>query len=151
MFAMAMVGDVILIVKLSVHCISPKSHDVVMILTIETELCYNLRFVQRNGRSMGDPWSVRQIGVYHKYYGIMRRSVWILVSASVTPQQIEEAARRAGVGDNDQMLSTALVFHAILLETTLQDWREYLDCLHTQLSLLVRMLEPFPLTIINTL
>jgi hypothetical protein len=104
------------------------------------ELCYNMRFVQRNGRSIGDPWSVRQIGVYHKYDGTMQRSVWILIGASKRPQSIVEDSRRGGLLESEYSLSAALFLHAILLATTEDDWRTYLEDLGAELNLLVSIM-----------
>jgi hypothetical protein len=106
-------------------------------LTGTTELCYNLRFVQHNGRTEGDPWSLRQIGVYQKYEGTTRRSVWIFISASDVPQQAIEAVRQSNAFDLEPRLSGIVAFHAALLETAALEWHTYLESLNAQIELLV--------------
>ena len=106
------------------------------------ELCYNIRFFQRNGRTTGDPWSLRQVGVYQKHNGPRRCSVWIFISVGDTPQKALETAKKPGVFDFGQSPINSSMFHGILLKTTAHEWQDYLQSLNAQLDLLVRITQP---------
>ena len=111
-------------------------------MTVVAELCYNLRFVQHNGRTLGDPWSLRQIGVYQKYDRTNGRSVWIFISASDVPHQAVDAVRQSSTFNDERRLSTVVMVHAALFETATFEWRTYLESLDAQIELLVWLPEP---------
>ena len=43
------------------------------------EFCYNIRFMELNGRNRGSRWSLRQSGIYQKSYSGTLGSTWILL------------------------------------------------------------------------
>ncbi|KAL4879759.1 hypothetical protein BJY04DRAFT_219846 [Aspergillus karnatakaensis] len=44
------------------------------------EFCYNIQHVERHGRKLKDPWSLRQTGVYHQYCDTGNQSRWVLLN-----------------------------------------------------------------------
>jgi hypothetical protein len=88
---------------------------------------------------VGDPWSLRQIGVYQKYDGTNDRSVWIFISASDIPHQAVDAVRQSSTFHDERRQGAIVALHAVLLETAALEWRTYLESLNAQIELLVRL------------
>lgn len=104
-------------------------------LTTLTEICYKIQYVERNKRNRGDPWSLRQVGIYQKSSLESGRSVWIFtrlpnILRARLQQNLTEAAGR------DQ---SPMKFHAILISVIGRNWAAYIEDLYSQLADLVSL------------
>lgn len=100
-------------------------------------MCYNIRFVELNGRNSGDPWSLRQIGVYEKFNFQSRSSKWILLQPSPAALQALEDGLRSREHDLHSF-TNLMSLHTRLLFTSSRQWPDYIDYLRAQLERLVR-------------
>ena len=100
-------------------------------------MCYNIRYVELNGRNNGDPWSFRQIGVYEKMDLKNHSSRWILLQpSSAALQNLEDCLRLRKHGVNS--VETSISIHITLLFTSSRQWLDYIDHLRARLESLVR-------------
>lgn len=94
------------------------------------EICYNLHYMAKNGRNRGDPWSLRQTGVYQKSYLSTGRSAWMLMQlAADTRIHLEEKLKSGGAPTQNLMQ-----FHTLILLSTGRNWTDYLEHLDAQLT-----------------
>ncbi|KAF2474370.1 uncharacterized protein BDR25DRAFT_340867 [Lindgomyces ingoldianus] len=96
------------------------------------ELSYILQFVERNGRNRGNPWSIRQTGVYQQAKLDNRQSVWIFLQVSTPTRGVLEDKLRRQLschGESD----SPVALHALLLRATAGNWGEYVRGLSAQL------------------
>lgn len=91
-----------------------------------------------NGRNCGDPWSLRQIGVYEKLNFETRSSKWILLQPSSVALQSLEDGLRSRKHDLD-CVTNSMSLHTILLFTSSRQWPDYIDHLRAQVESLVRI------------
>lgn len=99
------------------------------------EICYNLRYLERNGRSRGDAWSLRQTGIYHSYDSKVGNSVWIILQPST---HIRNQFERA-IGAINSMKPSGSGFallHTFFLYSTERYWKDHLDALRKQFDVL---------------
>ncbi|KAF1990668.1 hypothetical protein K402DRAFT_201327 [Aulographum hederae CBS 113979] len=102
------------------------------------EFCYNVQYVRRNGRGRGDPWSLRQFGVYQQLSCSDRRSTWIVLQASDEIQKrLTEAMESRSCGTNDS-LTDPMIPHLVFMSTIALDWQCYTEYLNSQLSIFDR-------------
>lgn len=95
------------------------------------ECAYGLRFVELNHRSTGQPWSVRQTAIYHRYNIDEKASTWVLISASTkVKNSLHEYVRSS---ENLSALNPFEV-HVLLLDTLLGNWRSYVIYLTEEIS-----------------
>lgn len=114
-----------------------KLFDYIVNLDFCTELCYNIRYVERNGRGTGDPWSLRQTGIYQKYYPAAKRSVWILLEPSKTLQERLRTILNSKRSDSDVGERSPMLLHTLILFMTASNWGSYLDDLDSEVKALV--------------
>lgn len=96
------------------------------------ELSYIFQFMEKNGRNRGDPWSLRQTGVYQQATFNSYRSAWIFLQLSRSTKIVLENALRSQLkcfGQSD----SPMTLHALLLGATVDNWGEYIQDLSTQL------------------
>lgn len=80
-------------------------------------MCYNIRYVELNGRNNGDPWSLRQIGVYEKINLETQSSYWILLQpSSAALQNLEDHLRSRK--HSLKSVETSMSTHIVLLFTS---------------------------------
>jgi hypothetical protein len=92
----------------------------------------------QNGRNRGDPWSLRQTGVYQKSDFSTGKSAWILMQLAVdTRAHLEERLTDRGIS-----LQNPMQFHTLILLSTARSWTDYLEHLDAQLTELVRTMAP---------
>ena len=104
------------------------------------ECCYSLRYMEENGRSAGDPWSLRQTAVYHQFHQEDGRSCWIILQIATGMRiRLEQALsdkryrnRRDGVDP--------VRLHIDFLSAMASNWARYLEYLHAQLAKLVSVM-----------
>ena len=103
------------------------------------ELCYSIRYMDKNGRDPKKPWSLRQVGVYQQMTSPEQRAVWILVQP---PEKLHQQLKSAIAGtsrhewckqDRDMMLQLAV------LSVTLSNWDQYIEYLRNELTQLVSL------------
>jgi hypothetical protein len=94
--------------------------------------------VDLNGRDRGDPWSLRQCGVYQQICLKTRRSTWILLQVSRRMRAKLDQALRSRAYKNDKLGIDPVVPHIIFISAMAANWQEYLEYLHSQLAILVR-------------
>ena len=86
-------------------------------------MCYLLRSYEKHGRKMlKDPWSLRQMAVYHKYYYRTHRSIWILIQPF---QRCKDALWKAF--SQARHSAHPVDLHVLLIGVVLLDWRWYLN------------------------
>lgn len=103
-------------------------------LIFVTETCFNVRYPERNGRSSGNPWSIRHTAVYHRHESLKDSNTWILVqpSSGYHAQIYDIFARSSSDSDLQHSLSP------ICFLSTGRYWRDYISHLQKQVSTLVR-------------
>jgi len=117
-----------------------KSHANKLIRLIgNLELCYSIRYMDRNGRDPNKPWSLRQVGVYQQRRSRGNPSVWILIQPPERLyQQLKSTINQTlksewGKQDRDMML------HLAVLSVTLCNWDQYIEYLRDESSQLVSL------------
>lgn len=95
---------------------------IVRILT-SLEICYSLRYLERNDHKQGARWSERQVGVYHRF-GKNEKATMILLHASPETmlQKRLEALFPSQQSTNDH-LAHPLMLHVLVLDTYMNNWR----------------------------
>ena len=103
--------------------------------TTRKEFCYAIRYVARNGRSSGSPWSLRQTAAYQRFDSQSGKSVWILLQPSAEGRRRFEEVQQSNTSTTHPML-----LHVVLLFTTVAGWKDYIaylrQCLDTFVSIL---------------
>ena len=99
-------------------------------------MCYQLRYRERNNRVSGsDPWSERQIGVYHHFSNDgLKPSTMIMLHAkqeTVARTRVHNAAESVQVDTCGAKLS--LRMHLLIFSSYVDNWRWYLDSIGTTL------------------
>ena len=104
-----------------------------------SEITYLKQYVIENARNRGDPWSIRQTGIYHRWNTKSGHSVWITVHPS--QDALDELQRtlystRTSCGCS---AGKSVFLHAQLLISSSENWSRYIEDLHTRLSCLVSL------------
>ena len=111
------------------------------LLTVIPELAYLHHYVEENNRNHGDPWSLRQTGVYQQVEAKGHRSTWIFLKLSgSTRRQIETVVQTGSYGNTDGFTK----LHSCLLLATVDNWGVYIDHLDAQLRSIVCLNNPMP-------
>ncbi|PMD19759.1 hypothetical protein NA56DRAFT_705470 [Hyaloscypha hepaticicola] len=100
------------------------------------KFCYNLQYVDLNGRNRGDPWSLRQCGVYQQICLKTCRSRWVLLQVSDKIRAQLDQALQNRSQKNVELGINPMVPHIIFISTMAVNWQEYLEHLQLQLSVL---------------
>ena len=90
-----------------------------------------------NERDGGDPWSLRQIGVYEKLNTETRSSKWILLQPSSGALQNLEDGLWSRKHDLD-CIAKSMSLHAVFFFLSSRQWPYYIDHLRARLESLVR-------------
>jgi len=94
------------------------------------DTCYNLRYMERHGRELHDPWSCRQTAICQKYHYSHSRSTWLIIHH---PQALYDSLRDMEL----QNIAHPMALHIRCLRAALHNWREYLNFRGTELRSLV--------------
>ena len=97
-----------------------------------SELCYTFRYMAKNGRNSGSPWSLRQTGVYQKVDFRTGSTTWILLQPSTLA-----AKKFENIGTTFSPLPYVMHANLMLLSVAAKDWQEFVAYLHQSLRLLV--------------
>ena len=103
-----------------------------------SEICYNVRYIDRNGRKDEDPWSLRQIGVYERYNVEKQSSVWFLLQPSAHVCQRLKDCLQMKPSSTSALTDQTLLLHALIQFTASRHWMDYVDDLRLQIEKLVR-------------
>jgi hypothetical protein len=105
----------------------------------DQEFCYNLRYVERNGRNQGNPWSLRQTGVYHSYDRKSQKSIWIILQPSTFVLENIEHFVRSLTQDDFLSRGAYILLHCFILSSMEKNWRDYIEDLQARLNNLVSL------------
>jgi hypothetical protein len=88
----------------------------------ELDICYNIRYVELHGRNRKDPWSFRNLALYHSY-SRAGESTWIFISL---PVSIREHLKQF-LDENEDYHH--VLWHLDILISTEKNWRWYINFL----------------------
>lgn len=102
------------------------TYSVLTLLTI-SEICYNVLHVQKHGRKLPDPWSLRQTGIYHQMVNDQLGSRWIVLDL--------QGDLQANLKDflESRTDYSHLAMHLELLIAMGSNWSEYIEFLGSEL------------------
>lgn len=92
--------------------------------------CYNIRYFERHGRALDDPWSCRQSAIHQRLHFQSRRTSSIIIQAPSGLRQILPEKTQTGE-------SHPLEIHLTYMTAGLGSWREYLNYIADKLRQLV--------------
>ena len=95
-----------------------------------SEVCYNVRYMERNERNRGSSWSLRQTGVYQRYDTIKKSSVWILLQPSDYMRRRLSETLKQDCNFHDDNSIGPLHLHGLFLSASERNWSDYIE--HTQ-------------------
>lgn len=91
-----------------------------------SDICYNIRFVERHGRDgLKDPWSFRQVAVYHSYDYERKKCSWVFIQLpkAVIASIVREAKPHS-----------PLLIHWLIRHYCASEWRWYINYLSDLVS-----------------
>lgn len=98
-----------------------------------TETCYLVKHIERNGRdSCQNPWSIRQIGIYHKRNSQKDEDVFI----SLNPSDSFSGRLRAIHKDGNSSVKWEGI-HILALASTSRQWGAYFNEVDEKINELV--------------
>lgn len=113
----------------------------------EVEICYNIKYVEKNERLENDPWSVRQTCVYQKFEYSKKSSTWILVQPSEKVQsRLPEVFKARTTEDIENSVHNPLDVHLVFLSAAAENWRWYYNSLEEKLADMVRVIRYPPVS-----
>jgi len=86
--------------------------------------------MEENNRNHGDPWSLRQTGIYQQANAEKRKSTWIFLQLSRFTRCLLEIATQSQTEDSSDGF---MKLHCVLLSATVDNWGKYIEYLHSQL------------------
>jgi hypothetical protein len=124
-----------------------RTHRVVMVRKVHLtgtstnsspiELCYNCRYAEENGRGRGDPWSLRQMGVYNSYDGKSQKSIWIILQPSSHIIESLQTMAQSLLTESMILVNAYLSIHVSFLASIEWNWHPYLENLRSRLDEIV--------------
>ena len=100
-------------------------------------MCYNVQYIEKNGRHRGNPWSLRQTGVYQQVTLKERRSNWIILQPSKTSRSRLETILRSRTQGERPQATNPMLLHVHFLTAMAENWEEYIQDLYVYLKSLV--------------
>ncbi|KAI4092258.1 MAG: hypothetical protein L6R37_007607 [Teloschistes peruensis] len=88
-----------------------------------------MRYVARNGRSTGSPWSLRQTAVYQQYNASTKNTAWVFLQPSADMQRRWQEIQRSKVSS-----SSPATPHVVLLFAIAADWKDYIAYLRQEVD-----------------
>ncbi len=108
------------------YLLSICSHIMGFRLTL-SDVCYRIIYPDRHNRSLKDPWSLRQLGVYNQISSDFNGSQWIFLDLAA---HVESSLKKF-IQENPQRSRLAL--HIELLVSLCPNWGGYIEFLNTEL------------------
>lgn len=102
------------------------------------EICYNIHYVEKNGRNRGDPWSLRQMGVYQQVSLPKKNSVWIMLQPSGRCREHLDKISQANTEDHSHLFANPMLLHLHFLTAMAGQWEDYIQDLQDRLKNLVK-------------
>lgn len=96
-----------------------------------------MQYMEKTNRRKGDPWSLRKSGVYQQISVSSRRSTWIVLQPSNGVRAQLEQAFESSLEQDQEGNESAIYFHVIFLASMAGNWQEYLEYLHSQVTVFV--------------
>lgn len=93
--------------------------------------------MEKNNRRKGDPWSLRQSGVYQQISVSSRRSTWIILQPSNGVRVQLKQALESSIDQGQEGDESTAYFHLTFLSSMAGNWQEYLEYLHSQVAVFV--------------
>ncbi|KIN02911.1 hypothetical protein OIDMADRAFT_52734 [Oidiodendron maius Zn] len=91
------------------------------------EFCYNIRYFELNGRGRGNPWSLRQTGVYQRFLS-NKRSAWLLLnSSSYIGGRVSAALEEASNLVYGSCEVSVLLPHLFIVSAATRNWGPYIE------------------------
>ncbi|KAF5626919.1 uncharacterized protein FTJAE_9426 [Fusarium tjaetaba] len=99
------------------------------------EIAYNIRYYELNGRGRGNPWSLRQAGVYQQM--LTTQCVWIVISVSKYLQPRFGQFWDTGSSTEGGCCTTfVLLGHLVILSMATRNWGAYIEFMRHKLIFL---------------
>lgn len=98
------------------------------------ELGYNIKYVEKHGRKLADPYSLRETGVYQKWDPACRRGDWIFMQPSESIKGLLETRFPTTTKKDAEYL---FQIHAAILTKASSNWRFYINHLEDVFSKIV--------------
>ena len=92
-----------------------------------------MQYVTSNGRDRGDPYSLRQTGVYQKLSSEGQRSDWILLQPCADAQE-QLLQHSFGASESGTLLQDSIELHQMLLSPMVLNWDDYLETIRVRLE-----------------
>jgi hypothetical protein len=99
----------------------------------KADVSFNLRFFERHGRDLADPWSCRQSAIYQKFLVAEMRSIWVVIHE---PQLFQDTLGETSLTAANHPLS----IHLRYIRSATYHWRDYLKFRSSEIHSLVRWL-----------
>lgn len=97
------------------------------------EVCYDIRYPEKNGRGFGDPWSIRHTAVYYQYDSSKDTSMSLLIQPSkVLARQIDVLL----TGERPVSCRSILIQHATFVSSG-TSWKYFVADMEKELNALV--------------
>lgn len=91
------------------------------------EFCYNIRYFELNGRGRGNPWSLRQTGIYQRCLP-NRQSTWLMLSySSYMFDRISAAFEEKSNLIYEACEASSLLPHLFILFAATRNWVQYIE------------------------
>ncbi|KAI2473463.1 hypothetical protein F4781DRAFT_192061 [Annulohypoxylon bovei var. microspora] len=100
------------------------------------EVCYTLRFFEENHRGTGDPWSLRQTGIYQRVDYSKRTSRFILIQPSLYIEKRLRCKLHGMKQINSARHLDLFLIHITFLYATLVNWQNYITTQASELETL---------------
>jgi hypothetical protein len=112
---------------LSLSDLSPLMQYKTMLLTdSESEICYNILYMEKHNRALRDSWSLRQMGVYHQLGTEVKSSRWIILNPAGHVQTRLESLLQTGSHQ------CQMAFHCEFLSMLSSNWTIYIEDLNLE-------------------
>lgn len=98
-----------------------------------SELCFDIRYPEKNGRSRGDQWSIRHTALYYQY----KRSSETSISILIQPPERFESRVLSLLTSNAVIRSRSTLLQHALFVSSGSSWQEYVVSLEENLKVLV--------------
>lgn len=101
--------------------------------TKDFELCYAVRFLERNNRGGSDAWSLRQVGVYQRICSSTNVASWIILQFSQLIKNALADKLKVVSADDAVRAQRHSLLHLAVLGASIRNWDEYIDYQATEL------------------
>jgi hypothetical protein len=108
----------------------PNLSSIILANNLVKDIFYQLRYAERNGRKHGDPWSLRQTGVFHRY-SMPAEGVGQNFCLLLHPMQNSKAQKRISMAAQTGMTTRTIGLdpvrlHVLIMSSYVNNWCWYL-------------------------